>query len=189
MLTYGWPPFIPTKQAWPYYCTGSLHGDEYILFLWFYSPCQDKLKFKSFQQIKAKRITSMRSPCRPHKTSKSDKNSCTLLDSYRPQHISCWKWLPRSLFRTKLCHTIYWEIPCGGLFRYYLPGGYKFNSTIAITETGCDRGYFRKCRVATGFGITCQAIIYSTVSELLPREGILGNPVWRPVSVLPARRL
>ncbi len=28
-----------------------------------------------------------------------------------------------------------------GLFWYYLPGGYKFNRVIAITETGCDTGY------------------------------------------------
>ncbi len=106
---------------------------------------------------------------------------CTLKDLYRPQHISCWKWLPRSLFRTKLCHrmgstipcrgifrpwswdTIFWEILCGGLFRYYLPGSYKFNCVIAITETGCDTGYFRKSRVAACFGITCQAVINSKV--------------------------
>ncbi len=63
-------------------------------------------------------------------------------------------------------------MPCGGLFRYYLPGGYKFNCVIAITETGCDMGYFGICRVAACFDITCQAVIYSTVSSLLPRQGV-----------------
>ena len=49
--------------------------------------------------------------------------------------------------------------PFGGLFQYYLPGGYKFNRVIAIIETGCNTGYFGKCRVAACFGITCQAVI------------------------------
>ena len=51
--------------------------------------------------------------------------------------------------------------------------------------------YLGKSRVAACFGITCQAVINLTVSYLLPRQGvmrdILGNPMWRPFSVLPAR--
>ncbi len=49
---------------------------------------------------------------------------------------------------------------CGGLFRYYLPGGYIFKCVIAITKTGCDTGYFGKSRVAACFSITCQAVSY-----------------------------
>ena len=43
----------------------------------------------------------------------------------------------------------FWEIPCGDLFWYYLPGSYKFNHVIAITETGCDTGYL-EIRCLTG---------------------------------------
>ncbi len=39
--------------------------------------------------------------------------------------------------------------PVWRLFRYYLPGSYKFNSVIAITETGCDTGYL-EIRCLTG---------------------------------------
>ncbi len=63
---------------------------------------------------------------------------------------TCRKWLPRSLSRTKLSQrmgstipcrifqawlrgTIFGEIPRGGLFRYYLPGSYKFNS-VTVSE-------------------------------------------------------
>ncbi len=42
--------------------------------------------------------------------------------------------------------------------------GYKFNCVIAIAETGCDTGYFGKSNVAACFGITCPAVINSTVS-------------------------
>ena len=100
-------------------------------------------------------------------------------DSYWPQQISCWKWLARSLFRTKLCHrmgstilcriflfwpwgTIFWEILCGGMFRYYLPGSYKFNHVIAITETECDTGYL-EIRCLTGLF----DIIFDTVGLCL----------------------
>ncbi len=55
---------------------------------------------------------------------------------------------------------------------YYLPGGYIFNRVIAITETGSDTGYFGKSRVAACFSITCQAVINSTVSKLLPRQDV-----------------
>ncbi len=57
---------------------------------------------------------------------------------------------------------------------YYLLGGYIFNCGIAITvwrpvsvlpsrrlaitETGCDTGYFGKSRVAACFSITCQTV-------------------------------
>ena len=38
--------------------------------------------------------------------------------------------------------------------------------TAAVTETGCDTGYFGKSRVAAchGFGITFEAVINSTMS-------------------------
>ena len=51
-------------------------------------------------------------------------------------------------------------MPCGGLFRYYLPGGYIFNRVIAIIETGCDTGYFGKSCMPACFSITCQAVSY-----------------------------
>ncbi len=35
---------------------------------------------------------------------------------------------------------------------------------IAITETGCNTGYFGKSRVAACLSITCQGVIYSTMS-------------------------
>ncbi len=38
----------------------------------------------------------------------------------------------------------------------------KVNGVIAITETGCDMGYFGKSRVAARFGITCQAVKFDT---------------------------
>ncbi len=69
-----------------------------------------------------------------------------------------------SYYRDRVWHGIFWEMPCGSLFRYYLPGGYIFNCIIAITETWCDTGYFGKSCVAACFSITCQAVIYSTVS-------------------------
>ncbi len=39
-------------------------------------------------------------------------------------------WVCRRIFWAWPWSTIFWEIPCGGLFRYYLPGNYKFNRVI-----------------------------------------------------------
>ncbi len=98
---------------------------------------------------------------------------------YRPQHIS-WEWLPRFLFRTKLCRRMGSTIPCRRIFRAW-PRGTIFLGNLVwrpVSVFPARRLYIQPC--------------HSYLIPPLPRQGvtrgIIWNPMWRPVSVLPARR-